>query len=451
MSRDSIRDVVIIGGGASAALLSWSLAVRHGRTCTVIDPSDRPAFGIAYSTPSLRNLLNVSAKGMSADPEDPGHFLRWMRQNVDAEAAPDGFVPRAIYGLYLRQLFCAAAPEHERATAIACRREEAGFRVVLAGGSFIWARQVVLACGHLAPARLPGIDAAAEAAGCYHHNAWAETVFAGIAPDDEVALIGTGLTTVDVVLRLREYGHCGRITALSGRGTFPARHADYQPLPAPVFGLGDTAPTAVAYLRAFRAALNEGIEWRAALDSLRPALNSLWAVLPDCEKRRFRRHLQRRWDVYRHRMAPHVADLVEAEQHAGSLQVVCGRVVGITPADGGLTLAVATTVDRFEIRTAHAINCTGPSLNYRRTGSPLLRSMIENGDLVPGLDGGGLRCTPDGELIDAAGAVMPDLLAIGPARQGVLFESIAIPELRQQARDLAARLANAPRFCRAAA
>ncbi len=89
---------------------------------------------------------------------------------------------------------------------------------------------IVLATGNFDPAPLPGITKAASDSGLYHHNAWAAETYEGLHPDAPVALIGTGLTGVDVVLRLRELGHRGRIIALSRHGIFPNRHADYTPL-----------------------------------------------------------------------------------------------------------------------------------------------------------------------------------------------------------------------------
>jgi hydroxyacylglutathione hydrolase len=174
---------------------------------------------------------------------------------------------------------------------------------------------------------------------------------------------------------------------------------------------------------------------------MRPVVNDLWLALPDIEKRRFRRHLQRRWEILRHRMAPHIAAIIDAERQAGSLRVLDGHVTGVV-AEGGLLRATARGAGgSFEVDAGHIINCTGPSLDYRKASSPLLRTMLDAGAIVPGFAGGGLSCTLDGALIDRDGREATDLFAIGPARLGVLFESIAIPEIRQQARDLARLLA----------
>jgi uncharacterized NAD(P)/FAD-binding protein YdhS len=442
MPMHTIRDVVVIGGGASAALVAWNLARHHQRRCTIVAPTDRPAFGLAYATPSLKNLLNVSAGGMSADPDNPNHFLDWMRENVAAGTTPDTFVPRAIFGLYLRDLYSTAAAEHVRDTAVGCHKDRGAYTIMLAGGGTIRARHVVLACGNFDPARLPGVPRELDATGRYHHDAWADGVFGGIDPDEEVLLIGTGLTTVDVVLRLRENAHRGRITAVSRHALFPERHASHPMLPAPILEPGATPPTARAYLRAFHAALRRGTDWRAAVDSMRPVLNDLWLALPDVEKFRFRRHLQRRWDIRRHRMAPQIADIIDAERQAGSLRVLDGYVSKVVAADNRLRVTARGGGNSFDVDTGHVINCTGPSLNYRVAASPLLRSMMDAGDIVSGFAGAGLRCTLAGAVINRAGQTETELFAIGPARLGVLFESIAIPEIRQQARDLATVLAD---------
>ena len=89
---------------------------------------------------------------------------------------------------------------------------------------------IVLATGNFDPAPLPGVTKAASDSGLYRHNAWAAETYEGLHPDAPVALIGTGLTGVDIVLRLRELGHRGKIIALSRHGIFPSRHDDYTPL-----------------------------------------------------------------------------------------------------------------------------------------------------------------------------------------------------------------------------
>jgi uncharacterized NAD(P)/FAD-binding protein YdhS len=274
----------------------------------------------------------------------------------------------------------------------------------------------------------------------YRHNSWAAKTYEGLDPDAPVALIGTGLTGVDVVLRLRELGHRGRIIALSRHGIFPNRHDDYTPLSSSAIP-SDTPATCVAYLRALRAAMRGGAEWRAAIDSLRDTTNELWLRLPIEEKKRFRRHLQRRWEVVRHRMAPPIADVIESELRNGTLEIHEGhlKTVDASPAGACITVRVSDGSESFH--AGRAINCTGPSMNYRRIPSTLLQNLFNRGLVSAGPLGTGFHCSRHGAVIDAGGHVSEIIFNLGPGRLGDLIESIAVPEIRQQAVELASILA----------
>ena len=199
----------------------------------------------------------------------------------------------------------------------------------------------------------------------------------------------------------------------------------------------NTAATCVSYLRALRAAIASGIEWRSAIDSLRSTTNDLWLALPLKEQKRFRRHLQRRWDVVRHRMAPPVADIIERELAAGTLRITKGHLVGVSLAADGARVTLRTAEGPSETHAARVINCTGPGMNYRRVASPLLQSLFAQGLAASGPLGGGLNTTRYGALLDGQGQASSLLFNLGPGRLGTLLESIAIPEIRQQAVELA--------------
>src|SRR6266852_1933207 len=101
-------DVAIVGGGASGTLVAVQL-LRQARgpwRIALVERSGALARGLAYGPAESCHLLNVPAEGMSALPDDPGHFVRW------SGAAPDAFVPRAVYGAYLEALLTEA---HARA------------------------------------------------------------------------------------------------------------------------------------------------------------------------------------------------------------------------------------------------------------------------------------------------------------------------------------------------
>lgn len=441
--KETTTTIAIIGGGVSGTLTAFHL-VRQGTPARVILIDQRPDFGLglAYSTPSLRHLLNVPAGKISALPDQPDHFLNWLRENHDLAATQKTFAPRAIFGRYIQSLLKSTSQlEQEVAAVVDVRQQDSGAVLTLDNGCELWADLIVLATGNFDPASLPGIAKAASDSGLYCHNAWAAETYEGLDPDAPVALIGTGLSGVDVVLRLRELGHRGRIIAVSRHGILPNRHDDYTPLSSSAIP-SDTPATCVAYLRALHTAIRGGAEWRAAIDSLRDTTNELWLRLPIEEKIRFRRHLQRRWEVVRHRMAPTIADIIESELRNGTLEIREGNLEAVDATPAGACISVRAHGDSKSFYADRVINCTGPSMNYRRVPSALLQNLFKRGLVTSGPLGTGFHCSQDGAVIDAGGHASEIIFNLGPGRLGDLLESIAIPEIRQQAVELASTLAD---------
>jgi uncharacterized NAD(P)/FAD-binding protein YdhS len=127
----------------------------------------------------------------------------------------------------------------------------------------------------------------------------------------------------------------------------------------------------------------------------------------------------------------------------GWLEIRAARIAGATAAAGGrLRLELrprgsetSTTLDADWI-----VNCTGPERDVTRQSSPLVAALRRRGLIVPDAFRLGVHTGPAGELIDARGQPMPRMMALGPWRVADLWESTAVPELRQQAAEVAARL-----------
>jgi hydroxyacylglutathione hydrolase len=183
------------------------------------------------------------------------------------------------------------------------------------------------------------------------------------------------------------------------------------------------------------------VEWRAAIDSLRETTNELWLRLPLEERVRFRRHLQRRWDVVRHRMAPPIADVIEFELRKHTLDIREGHLESVDASAMGACVTVRGRHGQDSLYVDRVINCTGPSMNYRRIPSTLLQNLFSRGLVTSGPLGAGFHCSQDGAVIDADGHASEIIFNLGPGRLGDLLESIAVPEIRQQAVALASTLA----------
>jgi uncharacterized NAD(P)/FAD-binding protein YdhS len=98
--------IAIVGGGASGALMTAHLLRLAGDAIrlTVIEPRAQIGLGLAYATENESHRLNVRASNMSAFPDDPDHFWRWLRANGHRGEDRFCFVPRLVYGRYLGSL-----------------------------------------------------------------------------------------------------------------------------------------------------------------------------------------------------------------------------------------------------------------------------------------------------------------------------------------------------------
>lgn len=460
-SNPPVRRIAIVGAGFTGSMLAAHLLRNADGPLLVqlIEARDRLG-GVAYSTPNGAHLLNVRAYNMSAFPDDPRHFLRWLwSRDGEDHVPPSGhaFVSRTLYGAYIQQVLTeaeAAAPPQARlmpvhGETVDVRQDGRGpVQVRLADGRSLTADAVALCIGNFPPSP-PCLDSKsaqdAFASDRYIGDPWDVGAVARIGRDDPVVILGTGLTMVDTVLALMEQGHRGPVTAVSRRGLLPLRHEETRPYKS--FIHPETMPrTVLDVLIALKAdarrAVAQGYDWRSAFDALRPHHHRIWACLPMEERRRFLRHARPFWEVHRHRLAPAVADLIDDAIASGALSILAGRLKDVALVEDGLSIAVTERGGRAEraLRAAAMINATGTNCDYGRIRHPLVRSLLDRGMARPDELRLGLDVTQDGAVIDRKGTASSRLFALGPVSKAPVWEMTAVPELRTQCRDVANRL-----------
>jgi uncharacterized NAD(P)/FAD-binding protein YdhS len=445
--------VVIVGGGFSGTLMAINLFRFGGPRTTLIERApERLGQGIAYGTAHPSQLLNVRAAAMSAFPDDPTHFTRWLAARAGEGGSPADFVARTTYGAYLREtLATVRAAAGERLTivvdeALAIERTDGAIRLTLASGDAMVADAVVLALGNLPPHTPPGIDPAALPMGVYVDNPWTQDPAAGLGADDRVVLVGSGLTAIDMALQLDAAGFDGEILALSRRGLSPRRHVDGS---APVAGMTETPDRPLSALVAQIRAEARAQGWRASVDALRPVTQHWWARADDATRLRFLRHGRPFWDVHRHRLAPVVADRIDALVAAGRLTFAAGKIIDVAAAGMGAETGARLRwrprgqTQPVETIARRIVNCTGPQGDVLRSDEPLLRQLIGGGTIRPDALRLGIDVDGGSHVIAADGTAQPDLYCVGPMTRGGYWEIVAVPDLRRQCADLGRRLSNA--------
>jgi uncharacterized NAD(P)/FAD-binding protein YdhS len=450
------RRVAIIGGGAAAATLLSELLERQPPQPLHLDwytGGRSLARGVAYGTRSERHLLNVRAASMSMFAGKPRGFLDFAQRGDSAIAGTD-FLPRRLYGDYLEAEVTGAM---ERAAARGYDVRVVPFAVdavvpeqdsvtVIQGEENTRVDAAVMAIGALPPQPLGGVSDKALASGLYVTDPW--RFLAEAAPDPrprKVVLVGLGLTAVDVLLELAALWPNASFTAISRHGLLPEPHLSSAS--APVDDGGDlveamqAAPDIRTWMRLLRETMAQNNDWRVVVDSLRPHTPSLWQTLPLEERSRFLRHARWAWERARHRMAPQVFDTLRALERDGRLRRERGRLQAVGAAADHLQLTLTPKGSRTPV-TMDAdlvVQTIGLNTDVRRTAHPLVRQMVTNGHVSPDPLGLGCNATVEGRL-QHNNETWPHLYAIGSLLRGTLWESTAMPEIRQQARSLAERL-----------
>jgi uncharacterized NAD(P)/FAD-binding protein YdhS len=435
--------VAVIGGGAAGLLAALHLLEAPGTSAVaVVEPARELGSGIAYGTRHPLHLLNVPAGRMSAYADRPNDFVSWL--DGAGSGAASGFVPRRLFGEYLRDRLVGstqpaeARVEHVRGEAVGVEVDGSGVTVALADGRTVGADRAVLAIGQPQERRpeLRSDGDALYAAPTFVADPWATGALDRIRRGESALLVGTGLTMIDVALELGERGV--DLVAVSRRGLLPRAHPAVPAVPAPVdLSSGGRLPDLV---RAVRAAAASGEHWSATVDGLRPLTQDLWRGLTLAEQKRFLRHLAPQWNVHRHRMPPQTAAALERLRRDRRLTVLAGNIRGVSAESTGLLVELQPrggTTPASRLRVDHIVNCAGPRAQLVDDAPRLVRALVEAG--VARLDGHGigLETDADGAVVDRAGASSQRLFVIGALRRGTLLESTAVPELRAQARSLA--------------
>lgn len=436
--------VTIIGGGASGVLLAAHL-LRDPTTdiaVTLIERRAELGQGVAYSASQHDHRVNVPARGMSAFSDDPAHFSRWLQSRGYPTADSAWiFVPRRSYGTYLADVLRQAGDSGPgRLTVladevVAVRETTAGMETELASGSIVASASVVLAVGHETQStRGRGI--------AVRVGSEQDTL---LPSDAEVMILGSGLSMVDAWVSLSDAAHAGPITVISRNGLLPEGHRDVPPLSiaAADVPFGASLPGFLVWFRSLvRDTEANGGDWRSVVDGLRPYNQRIWGSWSRHTRRQFLRHLRPWWNVHRHRLPPELHERMVSAIDSGQVRLLAGEFIGVTR-HGDVARAEIRrrgTTMRETIEVARVYDCGGVSVDVASSSNPVIRDLIAAGQARPDALHIGLDVDEHCAVIDAAGQVSDRLLVIGPLTRGRFFEIEAIPDIRVQAADLAARI-----------
>ena len=452
----SVKRLVIIGAGFSGTVTAIEFLKRapKGSQLIIVNRSGKMARGLAYGTNSPHHLLNVPAGNMSALVDSPDSFLAFC-QRIDPDTHSGSFVSRKMYGAYLSELLSQAEMESSvqcsRITGEVLSIQPAGTGATIENhtGERIVADHVVLAFGNFSPARPHGLQQL-DSCSAYIEDPWSTTAKVVSHEAPRILLVGSGLTAVDTLISLRQSHPDAKVTMVSRRGLLPTAHRERMP----VVGFSTSicadvlaAPRSVSsYMRLIRREIARSPEhWREVVAAMRPITSELWEGLSLDERRRFLRHVQPHWDVYRHRVAPKTFQIYQDALAASGVRSIAGRILSIALEGPCVSVRIKTrgTENIDEWQFDQIINCTGPCTDIGKITDTFISYLSKEAMICADALNLGINVDKDYAVVDSSGKSSGWLSYVGPMLKAQLWEATAVPELRQHARALAIQVAQA--------
>ncbi|RRH99720.1 hydroxyacylglutathione hydrolase [Mesorhizobium tamadayense] len=450
--------VAIIGGGFSGAATAFHLArllPAGAADIVVVEPREGLGYGLAYSTPDPSHRINVPASRMTLVSSQDGHFADWLEQtgaiadDAQAIAANGALYPqRRVFGRYveshLQPFLFGKTIRHFRSAVASAELSGEGYHLILADGGILAADALVIATTHPPPALPLPLQSVAGAAGLVANPYDSERLEA-MGRDGDVLVVGTGLTSADVIATLDRNGHRGRIIALSRHGYRSRGHAATHADP-----IGDFSSlpsrSATALLRRVRsateAAASQGEGWHPVLDAVRRQGQVIWQALPLAEQRRVVRHLRALWDVHRFRIAPQVAAVLDRRVAEGTLAYRAASIASAEQVDGRIRVALrprrqyTQTIETFD----RVIVTTGPAhADILRTNTAIA-ALGQMGLVRLDPIGLGLETDAHGRAVSTSGRMTDSIFVSGPLARGSIGELMGIPEVTAHAERIAAEI-----------
>lgn len=478
--------IAIIGGGANGVASFVNLSLK-----LAIAPVDQPVSfilleksgdfgpGLAYSTKQTGHLLNTSAGLMGIFPEELLHFVEWLHENQatvqelypDAEIHADAYVPRSLYGMYLKDvLHTYVMLARQRGIAVQLLADESvdadvsDQQVVLQlqSGGTIEADVVVLATGTPKASNFTHLELSPN----YVDFPWpAGRLLETIPRHAPVSILGTSLTAIDTLITLMDNGYTGKLTLYSRNGLLPRVQTPFDvPFERQIFTLENIRklirqqqhPLRVSDLfRLFQAeaermmgkqtdwkqfnrigkphlellqydmevALKGESEFQNILYSTRYLSFEVWKLLPLDEKMKFFKWFGSHWDINRHCIPPVNARKLIRLFQSGQLDVKAGS--DTVEWNQKQHLFFLHLKNGSTDQAQYLVNATGTAHSVQQMKIPLLQQMLKKSLLTP-YKPGGVRANPHTLQIQVPGYPDAPLYGTGQLVGGELFDTNSV-------------------------
>ncbi|MYM59279.1 SidA/IucD/PvdA family monooxygenase [Vibrio sp. OCN044] len=474
------NNIAIIGGGASCisfidAIIKISISDKiNNLSIVIIEKSKEIGPGNAYSSDSKFNILNTKAGSITVFKDRVGDFYSWLECNEhkwrkyfsDLTVEPDSYVPRSLFGIYMRDSFdyicnyaryCGIKINVIRDEAIGVKQDKNGWvQICTKKNAVINAEKLLLACG---------TQNKSELSPPYSKNILKSPyptmmLKQKISSKERVAVIGSRLSAIDAIITLVEDGHSGPITMYSRSGYFPfvrgtqgryqntflspdyitenfkslnfydlgdlylkecdryrgySEESDFEGLPLPNLPIDDLE----AFLDKELRLANTNRAWQAILYDTNRSIDKIWDLLCKKDKESFMTRYFSSAMSLRVSIPAENARKIINYLRSGQLKFVSGNSK-VMEENGILTVQREGKRKQYD----KVIYATGSPRSLSQVDSLLVRDLVDSGIGIESEFGGLDVCRRNYGLFNKSGEMSSNIFAIGELTSGrFLFTS----------------------------
>lgn len=407
--------LAIVGDGYSAAVLVYHLIKRqfNPKDITVFGPNEL-GFGQAYGSQHDQYRLNVRDNLMRIDPDKPDDFVRWAKDQIndpDAHVDAGVFYRRRDFARYMKEKLEAStqkAPIHFIRDHVETIARDGLWKINTNSGEYD-ADLLVIATGN--PPSI--LNFACDDCIKPHLTTqpWQENWSQHINTDDDLVIVGGGLTAMDILASLSASHHHGHISIVSPKGILPPPQLDWRDQPKKGFEW-PAVNSASAMMQVMKKNMGSK-DWldrtsQERFEKLRKGISPVWRGLSDADQIRLKKHMGWLWQLLRYRAAPQTVAAQKNLSQKGQLSLIKGRVEAIAPCrktEDNHKITVQLT-DGQMIDAHHGFIATG-------AGRDLLLTQM-GADGVARLKHGHIEVTETLQIIHPDGSIHNDGFALGP-------------------------------------
>lgn len=438
----NMKEVAIIGDGFAAAVLATHL-LRAGissSAITVIGPGALGR-GNAYGCNSSFFRLNVREDLPIIFADDPLHFSRWAQRHIndsEAKTLAGYFYRRHDFGRYVSELVACEPKsgqiEQIKARVLGLRGSDDSWNLEIDSQSVISAKQVIIATGNPPPAWPCAVISSSPtlATSCLIENPWTGDGLDGVETQENIILLGGGLTALDAINALVEHKHLGMIYVISPRSVLPPAQANWQRKAQPQWPQNLTPAKLIRFMRNYLPSVSTtSPEWQSAWEELRPNINTIWQQFTQSQKRSLFKRLGWLWNLYRFRASPQTIAAYEKLRSKNQIQFVLGRAKEIKHSESKVKVLLENGI---EVEGDRIINCTGVG------SDPFLNKLIEGKLAIRDPLGHAIAVDENFRVLNLSCKQWNSLWMIGPGTMGSLGDVIAASTIAKQAEQLAIQI-----------